>query len=44
MVRPGEMYANVRDPHPVALDVLLAFVLAAIGVLTDLVPNPQEEA
>ncbi len=44
MVRPGEMYAKVRDPHPVALDVLLAFVLAAIGVLTELVPNPQAEA
>ncbi len=42
MVRLGAMYAKVRDPHPVALDVLLAFVLAVIGVLTELVPDPQD--
>jgi signal transduction histidine kinase len=43
MVRLGAMYAKVRDPHPVALDVLLAIVLAALGVVTELVPNPQTE-
>lgn len=42
MPRPGELYAKVRDPHPVALDVLLAFVLAVIGVVTELVPDSQD--
>jgi signal transduction histidine kinase len=44
MVRPGAMYAKVRDPHPVAVDVLLAAVLAAIGVATELVKLPEMEA
>jgi signal transduction histidine kinase len=44
MVRPGAMYAKVRDPHPVALDVLLAGVLAAFGVATELVKLPETEA
>ena len=44
MVRPGAMYAKVRDPHPVAVDVLLAAVFAAIGVATELVKLPETEA
>jgi signal transduction histidine kinase len=44
MVRPGAMYAKVRDPHPVALDVLLAGVLAAFGVATELVKLPDSGA
>ena len=44
MVRPGAMYAKVRDPHPVALDVLLAGVLAAFGVATELVKLPETQA
>ena len=38
------MYAKVRDPHPVAVDVLLAAVLAAIGVATELVKLPETDA
>ena len=44
MVRPGVMYAKVRDPHPVAVDVLLAGVLAAVGVSTELVRLPEMDA
>src|SRR5690606_29367400 len=44
MVRPGALYAKVRDPHPVAVDVLLAAVLAALGVATELVKLPETEA
>ncbi len=43
MVRPGAMYAKVRDPHPVAVDVLLAAVFAVIGVATELVKLPETE-
>lgn len=44
MVRPGAVYAKVRDPHPVALDVLLAGTLAAFGVATELVKLPETDA
>jgi signal transduction histidine kinase len=44
MVRPGAMYAKVRDPHPVAVDVLLAVTCAALGVATELVKLPENEA
>ena len=43
MVRPGALYAKVRDPHPVAVDVLLAVVCAGIGVMTELVKLPENE-
>ena len=43
-MRPGAMYAKVRDPHPVAVDVLLAAVLAALGVATELVKLPETDA
>jgi signal transduction histidine kinase len=41
MRRLGAVYAWVRDPHPVVLDVLLALGCALLGVLTEL--NPQVE-
>jgi signal transduction histidine kinase len=44
MVHPGAMYAKVRDPHPVAADVLLTIVCAGLGVLTELVELPETEA
>lgn len=43
MVRPGALYAKVRDPHPVAVDVLLAVVLGGIGVMTELVKLPENQ-
>ena len=43
MVRPGALYAKVRDPHPVAVDVLVAVVCAGIGVATELVKLPENE-
>ncbi|HEX5944627.1 MAG TPA: sensor histidine kinase [Acidimicrobiales bacterium] len=43
MVRPGALYAKVRDPHPVAVDVLVAVVCAGIGVMTELVKLPENE-
>lgn len=36
MIRPGAVYAKVRDPHPVAVDALITVLCAAIGVATEL--------
>jgi signal transduction histidine kinase len=41
MPRLGAVYAKVRDPHPVVFDVLLVGCVAVIGVITELVHNPQ---
>ena len=44
MPRLGAMYARVRDPHPQALDVLLAGGCALIGVVTELLVADEQAA
>lgn len=43
MPRWGAIYAKVREPHPTAVDVLLAGLLTAVGVATELVELPETE-
>jgi signal transduction histidine kinase len=40
--RLGSIYARVRDPHPVVVDVLLALGFAVIGVVTEFAPSEVE--